>query len=50
MTEYRATSSNRCKAGIGVCIVEGENVDWVAIITVYFRKKTLKKRERRGNK
>ena len=50
MTEYRATGSDWCKAGIGVYTVEGENVDWVAIITVYFRKKTLRKRERQGNK
>jgi len=41
--EYRAISSNWYKAGIGVYTVKGENVDWVAIIIVYFRKKTLRK-------
>jgi len=31
--------------GIGVYTVKGENVNWVAIITGYFRKKTLRKQE-----
>ena len=41
--EYKAISGNRYKVGIGVCTVEGKNVDWVAIIIVYFRKKILRK-------